>query len=446
MINKKKVFLVLLVLPFLGFSQGIEFDHISLDEALSKAKNENKLVFIDFYTVWCGPCKKMAKTVFPLPEVGEVYNKSFVSLKLDAEKEGEAVAKQYNVTGYPTLMYLDTDGNVLLRDTAFNPTDEFIASAQKALASLNSANSLENLQKEFPNRLKDEQFLKMYIEEMKLYGQTLSEGIDAWLSVQTEMDEASPEMMKYVMDNARNFVVGGKGDRILDENIATYLENASPFEGKMLPRLKMQIIYNTKKVAERNTDPQLMKRYIEAYKNNTAVKVKEEEIVEAQLMYYNMIKDNISFKAQTESYVASLISENTIAKVYEADEQTYQLYKKAYDKDPAPERERMLMASKAGLKADKILKELNEKGKGYLERITSKKEFKTLNGWIEYGYNLKADNCFMNDLKAEVYYKQGKSKKAIALKERAVKNWPRSDKKFINKEYEMEQMKNGEEI
>jgi len=446
MINKKIIFLSFLVIPILGFAQGIEFEHISLEEALVKAKKENKLIFIDFYTVWCGPCKQMVKTIFPLPEVGEVYNKSFVNLKLDAEKEGKAVAKQYNVTGYPTLLYLDTDGNVLLKDTAFKPEDIFLNMAQTAITSLNSNYSLENLQKEFPNKLNDEQFLKMYIEEMKLYGQTLNEGIDAWLSVQTEMDEASPEMMKYMMNNAINFVVGGKGEQILDENIGTYLEKASPYEAKMLPRLKMRIICNTKEVAVKNEDPQLLKTYIEAYKNQTEVKVKEEEIVESQLMYYDMVKDDVSFKVQTESYVAKVINEMTIAEIHDADKQSYELYKRAYDKDPVPERLPMLNASKEGLKAYKILKEINKKGKGYLERITTKIEYKTINSWIKYGYDLKAENCFMDDLKAELYYKTGRNKKAVALKERAVKNWPRSDKKFINKEYELEQMKNGEEI
>ena len=36
------------------------FQDISFSEALKKAKEENKMVFVDCYTSWCGPCKYMA--------------------------------------------------------------------------------------------------------------------------------------------------------------------------------------------------------------------------------------------------------------------------------------------------------------------------------------------------------------------------------------------------
>ena len=445
MFNKKIAFLYFLILPFLGFTQGVEFEHISLEEALAKAKKENKLVFIDFYTVWCGPCKKMAKIIFPLPEVGDVYNKNFINLKLDAEKEGEAVAKQYNVTGYPTLLYLDTDGNVLLKDTAFKPEEIFLNMAQMAITSLDSAYSLENLQKEFPNKFNDEHFLKMYIEKMAEYGQDTVEGIDAWLKVQTEMDDASPEMMKYLIKNSQLFIIGGKAKQILDENFDFYMKNASEYEAKMLSRLSSQIVVNTKRIGLRHKNPEVLKLYID-YCKQPENNVDSSDLMEAELTYYALIENDESYKNLTVTYVSKLINDKSIAEIHEADKKSYELYKRAYEKDPVSARLPMLNASKEGLKAYKILKEINEKGKGYLERITSKKEYKTLINWIEYGYELKPENCFMDDLKAELYYKTGKNKKAVELKERAIKNWPKTDKKFINKEYELEQMRNGEEI
>ncbi|OMP30154.1 hypothetical protein BKM32_12250 [Mangrovimonas sp. DI 80] len=427
-------------------AQGMNFEHITLEEALVKAKKENKLVFIDFYTVWCGPCKKMAKDIFPLASVGEVYNKNFINLKLDAEKEGQAVAKQYNVTGYPTLLYLDADGKILLKDTAFKAEDTFIEMANRAVSSVNSKYSLENLQDMFPKKQNDEQFLKMYIKEMEQYGQDTSDGIDAWLKVQTEMEESSPEMLDYVFHNIRNFIVGGKGEQILNENYDTYMQQASEYQAKMLPRLSTQILNGTMDTAIRNKDPELMKAYIEAYKQQPESRFREDNLLEAELIYYGMLNDDESYKTTTLNYINGLIEQSTIAEIHESDKKSYEMYKRAYDNDPKPSRERMLNASKEGLKASKILKEINELSKGYLQRATSKKEYETLNSWIEYGYELRKDNCFTDDIKAEVYYKNGKKKKAVALKERAVKNWPRSDKKFVNKEYELEQMKKGASI
>lgn len=90
-----------------------DFRSISFDEALKAAKEENKLVFIDFYTDWCGPCKKMAKEVFPLKMVGNFMNAKFVNLKLNAEQEGKELAARYKVSAYPTFVILDTEGEVV---------------------------------------------------------------------------------------------------------------------------------------------------------------------------------------------------------------------------------------------------------------------------------------------------------------------------------------------
>lgn len=432
----KNNILALIAICFIAVSpvtaQGINFEHITLEEALTKAAAENKLVFIDFYTEWCGPCKKMEKFIFPLPEVGGFYNKNFISLKLDAEKEGSAVARQYGVTNYPTLLYLDTDGKVLLKDTAFNPKDEFITSGRRALESVNSKYSLANLQQAFPNKLQDEYFLKMYIKKMQEYGQVLHDGIDAWLRVQTEMAEDSEEMKDYLLKNARHLVVGGKGHQIYEQHLVTYLEKASPGEQRMLPRLNTLILNNTKKVARQRKDPQLMKAYIEAYKQMPENRIKKDELVASELSYYAMTNDDASYKLLTEKYLEGVLGEKSIGQIWEEDKKMYDKYKRAYDKDPVPQREIMLNASKEGLRASKVLREIHAKGLSYLSRLPSKKEYKHLEEWVKYGYKLKPDNCYMNDLQAAIYSTKGKPKKALRFKEKALKSWPRTDKKFIN--------------
>lgn len=89
------------------------FRSIPFDEALKAAKQEGKLVFIDFYTDWCGPCKKMANEVFPQKKVGDFMNEKFVNLKLNAEKEGKELAARYKVSAYPTFVVLDAEGKAV---------------------------------------------------------------------------------------------------------------------------------------------------------------------------------------------------------------------------------------------------------------------------------------------------------------------------------------------
>lgn len=92
----------------------VKFEKTDFNSALVKAKAENKYIFIDFYTAWCGPCLKFTQTVLTNKEVGNAMNASFINLKYDAEKgEGISLAKKYEVNSYPTLLITDANGNVV---------------------------------------------------------------------------------------------------------------------------------------------------------------------------------------------------------------------------------------------------------------------------------------------------------------------------------------------
>lgn len=109
-------------------AQGIEFvENIPVAEVLSKAQAEGKLVFVDCYTSWCGPCKKLASEVFPQKEVGDFFNPRFVSLKLDMEKgEGPAMARKWDISAYPTLTFLDAKGEVLFQTVGARSAGELV--------------------------------------------------------------------------------------------------------------------------------------------------------------------------------------------------------------------------------------------------------------------------------------------------------------------------------
>lgn len=90
-----------------GQAEGIQFFHGSWEEALEKAKAEQKPIFVDAYASWCGPCKRMAAKVFPQEEVGALFNAKFINVKIDMEKgEGPAFAKKFPVRAYPTLLFI----------------------------------------------------------------------------------------------------------------------------------------------------------------------------------------------------------------------------------------------------------------------------------------------------------------------------------------------------
>lgn len=113
-------------------AQGVQFYKGKFNDALAKAKQENKLVFVDFYTTWCGPCKAMDANIFPDAKVGALFNKKFVAIKIDAEKgEGIQLASKYKVKGYPTMLYLAADGTEKERLVGATPNPEFLINYTK---------------------------------------------------------------------------------------------------------------------------------------------------------------------------------------------------------------------------------------------------------------------------------------------------------------------------
>lgn len=145
MIGKMKyTMLALLLVSVAGYSctqtnagtevSGIKFEHLSLDEALDKAEKEGKLVFIDAYTTWCGPCKRMEKKTFQNAKVAEFYNENFVNIKIDMEKgEGPKLEKKYKIYNYPTLLYLEPNGDQRNKTIGYHEPGEFVRLGKKVL-------------------------------------------------------------------------------------------------------------------------------------------------------------------------------------------------------------------------------------------------------------------------------------------------------------------------
>ncbi len=170
---KKLIILALLVTPFLINAQdtGIHFQHdASWKEIQAKAKTENKYIFMDCFTTWCGPCKYMSAAIFPLQNVGEFMNDKFISVKVqldttdkdnDAVKawyqDGHDLAKEYNVVAYPTYLIFDANGKIVHRFVGSSPADEFLLAAKK---SLNPETQYYTLLNQYKAGKKDEAFLR----------------------------------------------------------------------------------------------------------------------------------------------------------------------------------------------------------------------------------------------------------------------------------------------
>ncbi len=116
-------------------AQGINFFHGSWDEALKKAKAENRYIFLDTYTSWCGPCKMMARETFTDASVGTFFNKNFLCVKLDLEDGGDGtdMASKYSIRSIPTLLFFNPKGQLVHRAMGYQDPDGLIELGGEAL-------------------------------------------------------------------------------------------------------------------------------------------------------------------------------------------------------------------------------------------------------------------------------------------------------------------------
>lgn len=150
-------FLFLLISTTLFSQDGIKFGKQSFAKTLGQAKKENKLIFLDAFASWCGPCKLLDKNVFPKKEVGDYFNANFLNLHIDMEKgEGIEIAKKYSIYSYPTLLFINGDGKVVYKAAGYMSPQELISIAKEAV---NPENTLENKIAKFEAGEKDPEFL-----------------------------------------------------------------------------------------------------------------------------------------------------------------------------------------------------------------------------------------------------------------------------------------------
>ena len=133
----------LLVWSMTMAQEGVNFRDITFEEALKQAQAENKLVFMDCCTSWCGPCKNMADKIFPQKAAGDYFNPRFVCVKYDMEKgAGMELAQKFEVHAYPTFLMIRPDGSVQHRLVGGDGLEAFIARVEQGFDEQNNLSAL----------------------------------------------------------------------------------------------------------------------------------------------------------------------------------------------------------------------------------------------------------------------------------------------------------------
>lgn len=182
-------------------NRSIEFRDGTWQEITEQARKEKKMIFVDCYTSWCGPCKMLAKNIFTQDSVADFYNGNFVCFQIDMEKgEGPELAKKYSVVAFPTLLYIDAQGELKHCVVGYQQAGELIQNGRNALI---GQNTLPDFQKRYEAGERDPEFVKEYIEVLyKAYRPQLQREVATeYINTLSERDFYTRETWNIIIKN-----------------------------------------------------------------------------------------------------------------------------------------------------------------------------------------------------------------------------------------------------
>ena len=281
-------------------AQGIDFFHGTWAEAQEKAKAEQKLIFVDAFASWCGPCKRMAAQVFPDPQVGDYFNANFINLKIDMEKpENREFASKFPVSAYPTLMVLDGEGKVVLKQVGAMNAEGLIGFGQKASGKTDTSKDFE---KEYAEGKRDPEFLLDYVRALNRAGKPSLKITNEYLNGQNNLTTLIN--LKFILEGAI------ESDSRVFDLLLEHRTRISAMEGKDVvdARIALACQNTVKKAVEFRSE-----RLLEEAKNKMSASLPDRAAdfaYESETNFYTATKDPKNYLKTVQTYQKKEVKNN----------------------------------------------------------------------------------------------------------------------------------------
>ncbi|MBV8251520.1 MAG: thioredoxin family protein [Chitinophaga sp.] len=421
------LFISLLSLASAQAEDGIQFSHGSWKEILSQAKKENKLIFIDVYTSWCGPCKMMAAEIFPQKVVADKFNASFINYKIDAEKgEGVQIAKQFEVHAFPTYLFVNGNGDLIYRTSGYMPAASFLDQANIALKAKDDPKPIAKWQDEYNNGKRSKDFLLAYMKKRSNLKLPSAEIIEELFPLLTKEDLKKKDVITSLIyfDANIQFVPGGK--------LFTYvLNNYKQLDSSKIIQSPLGIMefgirnYFKKNIVE-NKKEKMLPVMIQSYKKiMQATNVQPAEIIamekELPVEYYGTTGDATKLAPAVIDYVQNGIMKLDIAGKQKQDEETFAGFMAPYLTGKADSTKDEKFAMKRIMQSNNMVSisyQLRDAAEEVYKNISDPKLLKQATDWAK-----QADEWFPHFSSKAVYagllFKIGNTQQAVHIMESA---------------------------
>ncbi len=285
-------------------NRSIQFNHASLDEILSQAAKENKMVFIDCYASWCGPCKWMAKNIFTNDTVADFYNKNFITAKIDMEKgEGVDIANKYGIQAFPTLLYLNASGEQMHRVCGAAESQEFISIGENAL---NPATQLAFYTKKFNAEKVSPRFAREYFDMMKNACQSNEPAINKYFADVKPNEFTSSENWEIIYQYLSNY--SSKAFQDFEKERATFVS----LYGSDSVDMKINQIYENGLYASIRKQDKKNSESIKAKLRATGIKDAEKTILESDIYQAEEEGEWTSYASLAMEFVGAYVAEDAV--------------------------------------------------------------------------------------------------------------------------------------
>jgi thiol-disulfide isomerase/thioredoxin len=279
------LFFFFFITAFNANSQGIKFEKTSFSEIKAKAKKEKKLIFIDCFTTWCGPCTAMSENTFPDPIAGEYFNKNFINAKIDMEKgEGVDLAQQYEIGCYPNLLILDADGKVLHRTAGYMEVDELISFAKTAQDPINRFSGLKENYEKNKNNITFVRNYLLYLGNTCLPTEDVAK---QFLSIAKESDLNNPGNWPVIYEHGAKF--NSSAYQYVLKNINSFI---SKHTRDSVRKYSVTAVYNeADKYIEEERTKEEFKAFLNSVRNMKNPTIEEGDLFNLSLKYFAKKKD-----------------------------------------------------------------------------------------------------------------------------------------------------------